>query len=572
MATVDELIIAIKADTKDLNKKLDKTNKKLKKSGQEAKKSSKVMATSFTKAAVGAAALGAAITKVITHIAKVGMAFEDLSLSLNKVFGGMEQGEAAMGRVLSFAQTTPFQVETVTKAFIALKSAGLEPNEKQLQTFADTASVATDSLGTFEALIRLVQRSASGGMGLEELNMISDRGIDVLGIFKEKLGLTKDDIATFGKTAEGAALMVDTLQQGLQEQFGGAMAEKMQALSTKTSNLTISWKLLMNEIYVSGLDSWLKRHVDNLAVFFNALAKSIKDFREKGGVNLYDWMNPPADGSNPSGEGSGGPTKEEIAEIAARGRELTMRSELLSIYNKSIDPLQKIKDLMLEGDEALEGYFKRLQDAGSIDENLKFTEFKKSINSVVDKADDVSTASAQIRDAVVSASLAFTQDFVNALLNAESALDAFKDFAKNIVSQIIAIFLQMAVVNEIMNAVFQLKGTNRYSTLKNPNPTDDNAGGGNVQKGRPTWVGERGPEIFVPNTGGTIMNNMNSKGMGGGTTVVVNQSVNFATGVVPTVRAEVQKMMPMISDVTKGAVLEAAVRGGSFKKGLMGSG
>ena len=85
-------------------------------------------------------------------------------------------------------------------------------------------------------------------------------------------------------------------------------------------------------------------------------------------------------------------------------------------------------------------------------------------------------------------------------------------------------------------------------------------------------VGERGAEIFVPNTGGSIMNHMNSRNSMGGGTVVVNQSVNFATGVVPTVRAEVTKMLPQISDVTKGAVLEAAVRGGSYRKGLMGRG
>ena len=99
-----------------------------------------------------------------------------------------------------------------------------------------------------------------------------------------------------------------------------------------------------------------------------------------------------------------------------------------------------------------------------------------------------------------------------------------------------------------------------------------NAGGGTVQRGTPTLVGERGAEIFVPNTGGTIMNNMNSKNAMGGSPIIVNQSVNFSTGVVPTVRAEVQKMLPQISDVTKGAVLEAAVRGGSYRKGLMGRG
>ena len=60
-----------------------------------------------------------------------------------------------------------------------------------LQTFADTASVSTDQLGTFEALIRVVQRSAGGGLGLEELNMITDRGIDVFSGLEEQLGKSK---------------------------------------------------------------------------------------------------------------------------------------------------------------------------------------------------------------------------------------------------------------------------------------------------------------------------------------------------------------------------------------------
>jgi hypothetical protein len=213
------------------------------------------------------------------------------------------------------------------------------------------------------------------------------------------------------------------------------------------------------------------------------------------------------------------------------------------------------------------------------------------------KATDTSvTALGEMKDAVIQSSNAFTTDFVNSLLEGESALNSFKNFAKNIVSQIIAIFLQMAVVNQILNSVFGLTGSNALPTIKfganspaavaadglntdaiqginNINRGLGGAGGGTVQRGKPTLVGERGAEIFVPNTGGTIMNNMNSKNaMGGGAPIIVNQSVNFATGVVPTVRAEVTKMLPQISDVTKGAVLEAAVRGGSYRKGLMGRG
>ena len=155
MATVDELQILIKAETKQLRKELDGVNKKLKQSNQNAEKSGERMTAAFSRASVAVAALSAVTIKLVSQIVRVGMEFETLSVSLNKVFGGMEQGRAAMDRVLKFAETTPFQVETVTKAFIALKSAGIEPNEKQLQTFADTASVATDTLGTFEALIKL---------------------------------------------------------------------------------------------------------------------------------------------------------------------------------------------------------------------------------------------------------------------------------------------------------------------------------------------------------------------------------------------------------------------------------
>ena len=84
-------------------------------------------------------------------------------------------------------------------------------------------------------------------------------------------------------------------------------------------------------------------------------------------------------------------------------------------------------------------------------------------------------------------------------------------------------------------------------------------------------VGERGPEIFMPNSAGRIMNNADSVGAMGGTTVVVNQSVNFSTGIIPTVRAEVTRMLPQIAEVSKVAVLDAARRGGSFRKGLAGA-
>ncbi len=142
--------------------------------------------------------------------------------------------------------------------------------------------------------------------------------------------------------------------------------------------------------------------------------------------------------------------------------------------------------------------------------------------------------------------------------------------------------LQMTVFNKIKNQIF---GTNLPTSSggdifdniiglfagggsgSSVPMIDAFAGGGKVQRGRPYMVGERGAELFVPNTGGTIMNNMNTKGMGGGSTVV-NQTINVDAGVSQTVRAEIINLLPVIKQDTISSLLEAKRRGGSFATAL----
>ena len=73
--------------------------------------------------------------------------------------------------------------------------------------------------------------------------------------------------------------------------------------------------------------------------------------------------------------------------------------------------------------------------------------------------------------------------------------------------------------------------------------------------------------MFVPNTGGTIKNDADTKQMvGGGGKVNVTQNLNFAVGITNTVRAEVMNMLPAIQQSTVNAVAEAKQRGGKFSK------
>ena len=85
--------------------------------------------------------------------------------------------------------------------------------------------------------------------------------------------------------------------------------------------------------------------------------------------------------------------------------------------------------------------------------------------------------------------------------------------------------------------------------------------GGNINPNMPYMVGERGPEVVVPKSAGTVIPNSQ---LGGG--IVIEQNLNFATGVSQTVRAEVMNLLPAIKENTLSAVQDARLRGGRFAK------
>tara|TARA_R110000851_G_scaffold319793_1_gene484383 strand:+ start:2394 stop:4313 length:1920 start_codon:yes stop_codon:yes gene_type:complete len=634
---IDELVVQIKADTRQLQKELNQIQRKLKTTGAVGGVAFGGMAGAMSKAKGGAIALVASLAVIgatFSKIAKVGMGFEDLRDSINTVFGGINQGEQAMQKIFTFAQTTPFQIEDVTKAFIQLKAVGVEPSMDMLQTFADTASTSVDQLGAFQALVRITQRAASGGLGLEELNQLDERGIPALKILTTELGMTKEELTKFGKTTEGAATMIDTLVDALNKKFGGAMTDKMDNLSTKASNMGIAFKQLADAVFTGGLGERLKKLTDRLTAFANESARAVRVatgqatlgdmVEDRTGItdklsdidqlklsrNIIREYTKDINGllqlKTQSEDGTMPPVNfsvESQMELEILQREVKLLEQVNKKINARIEaerqlklekkddkvikeftpeqkfiefltPLQKLakdaEDPLKEINAQLALIDEILQSENKT-ELLKFYGLtEEQIGAVVDALGLLKKEMGQtgeVTDAMAEtlerAADQFANDFINALQNGENALVSFRNLVGDMIQQVIAEFLKMQVIKPMMNALFTAVGLPTMPTGK--------AGGGTIQGGRATLVGERGPEIFVPNTGGTIMNNMNSKNaMGGGGTTVINQSINFATGIVPTVRAEVTKMMPQIADVTKAAVQEASMRGGSYRRSLLG--
>jgi len=123
------------------------------------------------------------------------------------------------------------------------------------------------------------------------------------------------------------------------------------------------------------------------------------------------------------------------------------------------------------------------------------------------------------------------QAFQSVMGNMESAINkfvqtgkfAFKDFARSVILDLIAIQLKYQAMALFRMALGSLSGATSTSSYNASggiaehvfNP--DRADGGPVDGGKIGLVGERGPELFVPRSAGTIIpNNRLADALGGG--------------------------------------------------------
>jgi len=159
---------------------------------------------------------------------------------------------------------------------------------------------------------------------------------------------------------------------------------------------------------------------------------------------------------------------------------------------------------------------------------------------------------------------AFGNSFKGIVQGTMSVKDAFRNMAQSIISQL----LDVLVVQRLVSGI----STGLQTAFPNLFGTAPKAIGGSVQRNRPVLVGERGAELFVPSSSGSIVSNKNlaAAGVGGGGGITVNQTINVTTGVQQTVRSEIVNLMPQIANATKAAVADSRLRGGSFSKAFGG--
>lgn len=168
--------------------------------------------------------------------------------------------------------------------------------------------------------------------------------------------------------------------------------------------------------------------------------------------------------------------------------------------------------------------------------------------------DEWQNTTKQMQDATASWANNFADSLTDLVMTGKAS---FKDFANSVIRDLVRIMIQKQLAG-LYGSIF---GTGA-GTASAGAVDGTRAHGGPVSSGQTYLVGERGPEMFVPNVSGTIVPNNQ---MGG---VTVSNVFQISTGVAETVRAEMLTIAPVIEERSKQGVLMAIERGGRYSQAV----
>lgn len=263
LAKIEKQLSPMKKKVGKIDAEFDKVDKSINRASGSFGKFKGLLAGAITVGGIGA--FGKSVLEASGNA-------EDLKVALETVTGSASAADQAFADIREFTETTPFQVDNVAESFIKLQNAGLEPL-KLMKTLGDAASVSSDKVGALQAVTDLYSRTVQGGLGLEDLDRLQDRGIPVYDILYEKLGKTRLQMSEFGKTAEGAAKARDALTEGFNERFAGGMDRASETLNGRLSTLTDTIQGLLIKVGEGGLTD----AINNVTVKFTNFIKENED-------------------------------------------------------------------------------------------------------------------------------------------------------------------------------------------------------------------------------------------------------------------------------------------------------
>lgn len=489
-------------------------------------------------AVAGAAGIGLLVKSSLQSIDTLGKTAQKLgvtSQALQKLryasnLAGVETRTVDMA-VQRFTRRLSEAANGTGEAKDALKELGLnakelakQPLDKQMLALAD----AFDDVQSSGDKVRLAFKLFDSE-GVAFVNTLEGGSAALQQMFQdaEGLGFILSSSAVKGvEKANDAVMKLGSMFAGVRDQLVAALAPALRVIVD-----------LIRDKLVKAIDA-----AGGIETFAKNLATNVIDIVEKAAEGIQSFA--------------------DRAIIIVNGLIRAARGVGVITFNDQLVGLKEVGKIVILN----RGIFEKLRQAvkGTDEETKKYNQTNTEAAEKVKKLSEVLTELKEkgeavregLGDAAVRGVKSLEDALVDVTMGAASAKDAFKSMARSIISDLIRIQIQQSITQPLAEA---MKGGNFLQTIGSAIFGGGKAIGGPVRANTPYMVGERGAEMFVPNSSGSIVPNNK---MGG--SVVVNQTINLSAGVSQTVRAEVMGMLPQIQEASKAAVIDARRRGGSF--------
>jgi tape measure domain-containing protein len=510
-------------------------------------------------AALAAAAAGAAAFAKFSFGAAGELQRQTKSLEV--LTGSLDTAKGIISELKAFGAVTPFTSQELIETSKRLKAFGFETNQvvDVTKRLADVAGATGADLGGIATAFGQIQ--SKGRLQTEELLQLQERGVGLGDELQKMYGMTGEEFSKAlekgqisaeaanvalirlteqgGKYANGAVAQSDTLfgkLSTLQDAFltlgqniGEALAPIFDFLITQTTRLinaingifdrnqainTVRQRQKDKGVIGARLGRFMGSEEGRAAV--EAELEKIRNARPTGGGPTKPPTVPELLKGRTGGSGTGGKTPEEKAAEAADKQ----RGAVAKLLVQKKQEAQLIAASTDEEREQLQLKFDKLNLAAQFpalaEDELQALRDQLDINFGLTLQDKERIEAAKLLKQQQDQQLAQYKEMANVIENGiKGAIMGAIDGTKSLSSSLSGILRQLG-------GMFLSRG---IGSFKNLDGTGGSgllgmfANGGRPPVGRPSIVGERGPELFVPDRAGTIVPNNQ---LGGSTSVVVN--------------------------------------------------
>ena len=507
---------------------------------------------------------------VIRSLTKVGSEVEDLGVRFNFLFGNVKEGTKAFDNLIGFAARVPFSLQEISAASGNLAVVAKDADDLT-RILKITGNVAAVTGLDFRQTAEQIQRSFAGGIAAADV--FRERGVRALLGFKAGATVTAEATITAFEDTFGEGGRLGKATEGLATTFTGTLSmlqDKLFKFKLETNRAGF-FDFFKNALVV--INKGIEDNATALSNFSKAVGEGLVNFIKQallGGAALLDLLRPIF---QTVAIGIGGlidvvkGLPPGIRELGIVGFLMLGRTGKIAIVGilgllKAIGvDLDKITNSIFGATKQTEEFGPAMRSVNEfikkIEENIivskeQLAELQKELKKVEDSAEKTLVSFAKIKDTIknqikkdleavndtigkfiLGGVKSFSRALAEAVVLGKQLNMSLKELAQKLLVDILAFTIQTVIQKQIelfLTDMSLKKEEDKLKVLREQGKElRKNTGlglvssalsflpgfaqGGAVGKGRPIMVGERGPELFIPNSSGQIT--QNARGMGG---------------------------------------------------------